>query len=214
MRRALLVALLAPVAPVALGSGCWIGWRAPDPPAPASDVPTGEMRRTYYAGEQILRSELRVLVYPDGHVVRQGVNREYYRDGSLRFEHFFRQDEPTGVWKDWYEGGVLRSEIDFGDGLTLAPMRFWYPDGDLEAEGFGLDGVKEGEWVFYYPGGAISHQGAFVGAKRVGTWSFFDRQGQLREQGEYVNGLREGAWRFWDADGTPASNATRSADEE
>ena len=69
-------------------SSCWVSQSVPDRDETSDvEVPTGEMRRTYYAGENILRTEMRVLVYANGRVVRQGIFREYYPDGSLKLEH-------------------------------------------------------------------------------------------------------------------------------
>ncbi len=123
------------------------------------------------------RLRRRVLVLPDGSVLRHGEEAEWFESGVQKSERRYDHDRPSGVWRAWYEDGTPRSEVDHGDLVHPAPMRFWHRSGALAGEGQGIGGLKEGPWIHWSESGAPSAVGVYRAGLREGTWSFWEDEG-------------------------------------
>jgi antitoxin component YwqK of YwqJK toxin-antitoxin module len=180
-----------------------LGCRGAPPPAePETILPSLSVQRTWYDEKgEVPKRETPVLVYPDGRVVKHGVEIQWYADGTKRSEREFAHDEPAGTWRTWHRNGAPASEVVLGHRTDLAPMRWWYEDGRLEGEGEGRAGVKEGAWTYWWPDGTKKSEGVYRGGIRHGPWCFWYRDGSPKAEGEYVDGVREGPWRLWDEQG-------------
>ena len=206
-----------------MGVGCWTPllelpreWEQPDENLVPPDEPQGsDVRRSYFdtEGTHVSR-EVPVLLFSDGHLERHGLERGWYKDGSLRLEQVWERDRRVGVTRHWAEDGTLLLEVDRGDGATPAPMRFWHPNGVLAATGQGIDGVKEGHWTTWYENGAQRSAGSYRDGLRDGPWSFWDETGTLIEQGEYLADLRVGEWYLNLFSAPPAEENPEPAPEE
>jgi len=42
--------------------------------------------------------------------------RDYYRDGTLRYEHPYEHGKPHGTWRGWYPDGIPRYEQRYDHG--------------------------------------------------------------------------------------------------
>lgn len=185
---------------------CLVRRPAPDPPRPEG---VHETRRRFRP-DGSLESERRVLVFPDGLVLRDGFEREYHRGDVLAAERQFARDRPTGSWRTWYVDGRPRSELDFGPpgSEDLLTARFWHPDGSLAAEGATRAGVREGPWAYYSPEGWLARAGDYRAGLREGAWTFYRAEGRKEAEGRYERGRRVGRWTLWDAEGIPRASAT------
>jgi antitoxin component YwqK of YwqJK toxin-antitoxin module len=193
LRRSLLAATLV------LTSACLV-----QRPPPAREAPSSkeETRRTAYP-DGAVRRELRVRVWSDGRVERDGPEREFHPDGTLAAERFFAHDQPSGLWRTWYPGGAPRAEIDHGTPGSTEPRtnRFWHESGQLAAEGLARDGMRAGPWSYWRADGTLERQGSYRAGKRDGPWTFYDERGARQAEGNYALGSRVGAWTLWDEHG-------------
>lgn len=185
---------------LALGAlgGCLLQRSGPERPARAASPPESlehDVRRTVDKHSGQVLSERVVALEPDGHTVKDGIQRTWYPDGSPRSERRFAVGEPAGVWRSWYPGGVPEQEYEFADEPT--PMRYWHPDGSPSAEGPARSGVREGVWTYWYESGGLRQRGAYLGGLREGEWTLWYENGGLRSRGRYRGDQRVGAWQHW-----------------
>jgi len=173
-------------------------------PPPAEEPPVREVRESVHPGGTP-RSTRELLVYPDGRIERDGLEREFAADGRLLAERAFARDLPVGTWREWYPDGTPRSEVEFGPpgSVELLPSRYWHASGLLAAEGSMLTGVREGEWSYFDARGTLLRRGSYRGGVREGPWSFFRPDGTPEAAGRYERGLRVGEWTLWDEAGVP-----------
>jgi antitoxin component YwqK of YwqJK toxin-antitoxin module len=186
------LAWLGVAALVWAAGACLVLRPTPDPRPPTA---THETRRRFHPDGSLAR-ETSVLVWSDGRIERDGVERDFRTGGALASERTYEHDAPVGLVQTWFPDGVLRSEVDFGSPRSPDERRarFWHPNGALAAEGPVIQGIREGVWVFYGPAGNVLRTGGYGQGRRAGLWTFYDQSGAQVARGEYVDGVRVGAW--------------------
>ncbi len=195
-----------------LASACLVQRPLPDAPSASA---TRELRQSRFP-DGTPRSEWSVLAWPDGRVERDGVEREFHPNGTLRSEGSFAHGVPVGVWRTWFADGRPRSEVDFGspDASTTTRERFWHANGQLAAEGPAAGGVREGPWSYWSENGLPLRAGAYRAGRRDGPWVFYDSRGSKRAEGSYELGARVGSWTLWDERGAAHQRPAAEVDPE
>lgn len=72
-------------------------------------------------------------VYVDG--VPDGIEREWYNDGTLRSEGLIRAGRAVGYCRAWHQNGTPVEEQLFNDGGFLVKERKWDEQGNLTRNG-------------------------------------------------------------------------------
>ncbi len=75
--------------------------------------------------------------------------KAWYPDGTLEWEHNYKDGKQHGVQKRWYQNGVREYEDNYKDGLERGVCKGWYDDGTLWYEYNYKDGKHCGvqrEW--------------------------------------------------------------------
>lgn len=134
----------------------------------------------------------------DGRAVREGLERLWWPDGTLRAERRWRAGEPEGLWRSWYRNGQLEAEHLHGP--QPAPQTFFHVEGGVRAMGLARSGVKEGDWSHFRASGALEKQGRYEGGAKVGVWTLYHPNLGLAARGRYEADRRVGEWRTWPAD--------------
>jgi uncharacterized RDD family membrane protein YckC len=62
------------------------------------------------------------------------VIRNYYSNGKLESETYYKDGLLTGTYREYYEDGKLKEEINYVDGKRNGIMTSWYSNGKKEAE--------------------------------------------------------------------------------
>ncbi len=156
--------------------------------------PVRERERIYHDRARTqLATEGEVLVFPDGYRLKQGIERAWFEDGTLRYERGYDQGEPTGLWRAWHRNGSLQFEHLYGS-EEATEMSWWHAVGRLSSRGLAQDGLRIGPWTFWYASGIRSSAGSYRRGVRHGEWRFWHADGSLHEVGEYRDGLRIGQW--------------------
>ena len=82
---------------------------------------------------------------------RDGVSRRWHENGQLEFEGSFKEDKRDGVWRRWYENGQLKVDRNYKDGKLDGVSKKWYKNGQLQFEENYKDGeLLSGEGVSQY----------------------------------------------------------------
>jgi antitoxin component YwqK of YwqJK toxin-antitoxin module len=150
---------------------------------------------------------------------------EDYRDGELRGERFFTQDDSgaytvrVGTWREWHEPAgrtvveqagtkdqgktprsqpaQLKSEKRFVNGLEDGVWQVWNAAGQvLETRSYKL-GQPDGVWKESHGADRLKSLREFRDGKPHGRMTVYFENGQVEEQGDYVDGERHGAWTSW-----------------
>ena len=194
--------VVVPLLLLTAASACWTpvlelpeGWEPRTEVIPFDAPPTRDVRTSYHDRAQgVVGRRLPVLHYPDGRIVRDGLEEAWYEDGTPRLAQEWDMDRRVGITRRWGPDGTLLLEVDRGDGVTPASMRFWHPNGVLSGEGLGVGGVKIGPWKTWHDNGVQRSEGAYLEGIKEGAWSFWDEFGRLTARGEFKGGQRVGAW--------------------
>jgi len=164
-----------------------------DPPSAARE-PVRDRQRTYYDRDTTRpRTDVHVLLYPDGRSLKDGVERRWTADGTLEIEHGWREGRPYGLWRTWFPDGSPRFEHRY-DPDEVTAMRWWHRGGAISSEGPARDGLREGLWRGRHPDGAPAFEGGYVAGRRAGPWTFWHSDRSLAERGSYQADVRVGTW--------------------
>jgi hypothetical protein len=134
--------------------------------------------------------EWSVVVTPGRGVIKHGVERLYFADGSPWWEREFRYGKPTGVWRSYWANGNRRTECFYLGPDVERTMTFWREDGKLSAQGPACDGARRGTWRFWWANGQLAEEGEYRGGLREGTWTGWSRDGQRRFERVYEKNVR------------------------
>jgi antitoxin component YwqK of YwqJK toxin-antitoxin module len=93
------------------------------------------------------------------------IERDYYKNGQLKYERTYHQGKRHGVLKWWYENGQLYYELTYRQGLPHGIDKCWYNNGKPHSE-------------------TPYHQGQLHG---MGKW--WDNNGRLKQNLYYLYGL-------------------------
>lgn len=117
---------------------------------------------------------------------RQGYWIQKYPSGKTRYEGYFKDDNPSGVFKRYYENDTLQSVL------------FYSSDG------------KEADAIFFHSNGFIASAGKYINRKREGKWSFYSSviQGYLVAEETYRDNLKNGPSFRYHPDKTIAEKLT------
>ncbi len=140
-------------------------------------IPEG-VRREYNEKGEVEKS----YIFKNGKIIAEGILtdagkkeglwKEYYLDGSLKSEGYYKEDKKTGKWK------------------------YYYPNGQLEETGEYVDGKPEGKWLWYYPSGKLLREMNYYQGLADGPITEYDEEGNIILSGEYLEGKREGKWTY------------------
>lgn len=206
---------LAGLALAAAVAACGPSWKevSRSLDAPPNTEPHRDRQRTYYDHEHTQpKTEVSLLLYPDGRNVKDGLERSWTADGKLEFERSWRDGSPDGWWRTWWPDGTPRFEYCYAAEPAL--MRWWHASGAMSSWGQARNGLREGPWRGRHPGGEPAFEGSFRAGQRDGPWTFWHPDGSLAEQGEYERGVRTGTWETWEPGERPGAAPVWTADDE
>ena len=128
---------------------------------------------------------------------RQGLWRDFYPNGQLRYEGQFKNDRCKGTFKYYDEQGNLKATNEFDKSGERALNKTYAPNGRMVATGYYQNQKKDGEWRYY---DANSGQLRLVEDNKDGKvhgWSrlYNPQNGVLSEETQYVEGQPEGLCR-------------------
>ena len=153
---------------------------------------------------------------------KQGLWKEFYPDGSLKWAGTYKNDIKNGYFKYYDQEGNLEKIDKYVDGilqedppeLAVYDIRTdYYPDGSIKVLGSYKNGVAEGVRREYDKNGKIEdsylmYRGSVIGhgiidesGLRQGPWKEYYTEGPLKAEGTYKNNVRIGLWKFYHLNG-------------
>jgi antitoxin component YwqK of YwqJK toxin-antitoxin module len=147
----------------------------------------------------------------DTAIIRNGVQKFYYKNGVVSSEGTMKNAQPDGFWKSYYENGKLKSEgnrknfeLDslwtFYNEKGVRILDVYYKNGkkngikttyleqEIVKETFKND-IKEGFTRYYYPTGKIKMEIPFVNGMEQGVAREYSQDGDIITLIEYKHGF-------------------------
>lgn len=128
---------------------------------------------------------------------RQGIWKDFYPNGQLRYEGQFKNDKCTGEFRYYDEQGHLKATNTFDKSGEKALNKTYGPNGKLLATGNYLNQQKDGEWRYFDKETGRLRLVEDNKAGKVDGWSrlYHPDNGNLAEETQFVNGIPEGLCR-------------------
>jgi len=129
--------------------------------------------------------------------VKEGLWKEYYKNGILKSERYFKDGQLYGLSKYYYENGILEEEGNFGhagidSSRKIGKWKYFYQNGKIKCEG---DYATNEEWKYYYISGALKYVWKFMGKgyNHLGElnyayFRYYNEDGSLKsEDNEFID---------------------------
>lgn len=154
-----------------------------------------------------------------------GLYKEFYKNGILEREGFYKNNERVGVWKDFYENGQLSEVYSYSnDGKLTGVKKTYSIEGVLNSEInltqkgilvckiyseskkifaiYSLVPPKRGNWFMkqglyeeYYDSDTLKVRCIYFHNEINGVWEKHYETGQKEWEVEYKEGFRQGAYK-------------------
>lgn len=168
-----------------------------------------------------------ILFYPSCKDTTYYQFQEFYANGQIAYEGFYKNGKKVGHFKSWSESGHQTADWTMLDGKEHGRISCWYDDGTKKRESTLNRGVRNGFIREWYSNGKPASEGTYKNGRQVGTWKTWDKNGTWRVRryrndtlwgntiehlidstsitlvaGQYEAGLEVGIWKWFDKDST------------
>ena len=166
-----------------------------------ADEPVGEFK-SYFA-----KNKPKEICYFNHEGQREGRSQEFYENGNLKFESFYKANKLDGESKGWYEDGTLNFLRRFKEGLPVGRQEEFFPKAKwVDARKpqlyryffYNEEGKLEGEQKTFYPNGVTQSLLCYDQGELHGMKALWDQEGNLLEESYLENGKLNG--RFFEKD--------------
>ncbi|MCH9630111.1 MAG: hypothetical protein S4CHLAM37_01040 [Chlamydiia bacterium] len=165
------------------------------------DQPVGEFR-SYFA-----KDTPKEVCYFNHEGNREGRSQEFFENGNVKFESFYKDNKLEGQSKGWFEDGTLNFIRRFKDGLPVGRQEEFYSKDKWVDQRkpqlyryffYNDEGKLEGEQKTYYPNGVTQSLLCYSEGELHGMKALWDKEGNLLEESYLENGKLNG--RFFEKD--------------
>jgi antitoxin component YwqK of YwqJK toxin-antitoxin module len=133
--------------------------------------------------------------------------REYYPNGSIKYEYRTKYGVKDGEYKKWFFGnsvedcGQLHIQIHYVEGKWNGEYKQWFKNGQLNIETHYIEGKRHGEYKEWWSNGQLRIQAQYVNSKLHGEYKEWFENDQIWTNANYVNGELHGEYKQWNYDG-------------
>ncbi len=120
-------------------------------------------------------------------LIREGLSCEYYRNGKLRSETNYADNQPSGRFCLYSEDGALAMEGTLKGGLRDGRFTEWHPGGRVKIECGYKNGLLDGAWTEYYDadGSPKKIEAQYRDGSPVGRYAAYKIDGLVKEERVY-----------------------------
>lgn len=164
-------------------------------------------------GEELLTKE---IPYPDsavkeryayildekGQEVRQGVNEEFYPDGTRKGVRNWRDGIAEGAVVYFHPNGRKSYEANYADGKKSGFATVWYPTGQKQWQTTFRGGKTHGRWREWHPDGKRKFEATYSDGALDGLATWWHDNGRVWQERTYHAGVPvKGSVKEWDRNG-------------
>ena len=85
----------------------------------------------------------------DKEELKQGQWKDFYDDGSIKYNGQFINGVEQGLWKFYYQSGELKATKEFFHNGTAAATHIYYKNGNIRASGLYVNKKKDSTWNYF-----------------------------------------------------------------
>ena len=90
------------------------------------------------------------LVIMKTEYLTNGLFTDYYKNGQIKTEGYYKDTKRTGKWIWWNENGQKDSEIYYKDGKCDGKWTWWHDNCQKKLEGYYRNENRNGKWIYWY----------------------------------------------------------------
>jgi antitoxin component YwqK of YwqJK toxin-antitoxin module len=136
----------------------------------------GLIRKEFY-DEGMLLAVYALIPSINKKFVKAGGYKEYYKNGALKIESLYANNELSGIWRRYYETGEIEWEVEYNHGYRQGLYKQFYKNGILKLEGRHVADLKNGEEKRYDEKGSLLWKGAYFKDDFDDAWTQYDSIG-------------------------------------
>lgn len=122
----------------------------------------------------------------------------YYKNGQLKTESYYKKGSPNGKSIGYYENGKIHYVLRFKNGQKEGEHVYYFENGNVASKVPFKNDKPHGTCYFYYENGGVKEVGSFNNGLSTGTYKSYYADGKIQSKGEYKNGRESGVWYFYD----------------
>ena len=131
---------------------------------------------------------------------------DYFKNGKIHFEGYFKEGKPEGLNKIYYENGQLEREGSFKDGQFSGINKWYNQNGTLRFVRNYQENGRHSE--FNYINGKIYSESNYFNSMKDGPQRKYYLDGQLKYEYNYKNNQLDGIQKEYDSQGNLISEKT------
>lgn len=162
----------------------------------------------------------RYTCYKDqgGHEIKDGLDEEFYQDGSKKGSRNFKNDLEDGPVLYYHPNGRKSYETNYSQGKKNGFSTVWYPNGQKQWQTTFRDGNTNGRWREWYQDGKKKFEADYSDGKLDGLATWWYDNGRIWQERTYDNGVPvKGTVKEWDRNGRqtfpPIDGSTPEGDQ-
>jgi antitoxin component YwqK of YwqJK toxin-antitoxin module len=132
----------------------------------------------------------------DNNGKKQGHWIKNYPNGHIRYDGYFKDGQPTGIFKRFFENDTLRSILVFSSDGKVAEAEIYHPNGYIATKGKFVNQMKEGKWSFYSAtirGSLVCEEEYLNNLKNGPSFKYYHDK-RPAEKLNYSKDIRTGEW--------------------
>nr|WP_321412400.1 tetratricopeptide repeat protein [uncultured Carboxylicivirga sp.] len=112
----------------------------------------------------------------------------YDINGRKLTEGQLNKGKSVGKWKIYYRNGQLKSEYEYADDQLNGDMISYYPNGKISVVTPYVNGQLEGKYIAYEKNGQVKTEGYYKNNNTDDNWFKYNSKGELEGLTYYLNG--------------------------
>lgn len=134
--------------------------------------------------------------------VRDGLQEEFYPDGSKKGEITWREGKENGLVTYFHPDGRKSYQANYVDGKKNGYATVWHPNGQKQWQTVFRNGLAHGVWREWHADGKKKFEANYNNGKLEGLATWWHENGRIWQERSYQSGgLRAGSVREWDKTG-------------
>ena len=122
---------------------------------------------------------------------RNGMFRQYYDNGKIQEESYFKDDLKNGFSKWFNKNGRLIAVYQYLNGNFDGIQKTFYENDTLQTVYFFKDNKYSGESKEFYRNGKVKVTGKYVLGEKDGPWTEYDELGKVQKVTKFKNGQEQ-----------------------
>ncbi len=136
---------------------------------------------------------------------RQGLWIEKYPNGIVKYEIFFKDNHPAGIFRKYYRNGNLKAKMYFDQTGTKASAILYNPDGTKYSMGYFKNKKQDSLWQYFYNDTLVISEVNYKNGIKNGKEYVFSTISypNILEEKFWKNGVQDSTWARYYPDGKP-----------